>query len=201
MKLIIFHFCIVLGLSCTKTPITPVNPCDTIPCDTSKLMGKLDTLWAVHVRNDNESIDNYGLINFDQHIIVNYSSIESSGLSFINKSDPYEKIQYDKPGLDAITSMDLDSITRTLLIQREAWNARISYPNATLLIEHKFTEGWSSNTYGHLLGGHYYRSRRTENDSIGFLIRSHKDDLLRWDTIYTLVRRSNRRFPSKYSKL
>lgn len=180
--------CLLLLPSCTKPPIEPVDPCEINPCDTSKLMGKLDTLWAVHVRNDNESIFNYGLINFDQHIIVNYSSIESSGLSFINKSNPDQKIQFDKPGLDAITSKDLDSTSRTILIQREAWNARISYPDGQLLAENKFTQGWSGSTYGYLLGPFYYRTRRTENDSEAYVIRSLKDDLMNWDTIYTLTR-------------
>ena len=183
-----FMLCLLQLPSCIKPPFEPIDPCEINPCDTSKLMGKLDTLWAVPVRKDDLSFANYGLISYKQHIIVNYSSIESSGLALIDKGNPIQKIEYDKPGLDLITSMDLDSASNTLLIQREAWNARISYPDAQLLNENKFTQGWSGSTYGYLLGPFYYRTRRTENDSEAYVIRSSKDDLVNWDTIYTLTR-------------
>jgi outer membrane protein assembly factor BamB len=187
MKTIGIIIFFIVSFACTKPEVIPVNPCEVNPCDTTTLLGKLDTLWTNFILENQKGIINQGIIFNNHHIILNYVNIGAgAGLAIIDLDNLSEKKFYTKDDLGDFGNAQIDSLNQNIILQSGGYIALIKFPNGQLLNQHQFTEGWSSNTFGQLLSHNYYISRRNEDESICYLMRSKSDDLNSWETIYTL---------------
>jgi hypothetical protein len=179
--------CLALMTGCTKPP---VEPCDPMPCDSipDTRLGLLDTLWTTNIDPQTRISLNFGTFYQNGHVLIGYSPDPSSaGLLIVNPDNPTSKNYFITQNVDNFGSMHPVPDRQEMILQTSGWSSRIGIPDAEHKQQHQFTLGWSSNTFGSVIGQYFFNSRRSENHDTCYLIRASVDDLTRWDTVYTLV--------------
>jgi outer membrane protein assembly factor BamB len=187
MKTILFLVSIFISIGCSKQHIEPNNPCAPSPCDTAKLLGKLDTIWTQFILDNKSIIGDQSIHSFGDYIILGYSKFPQSFISAFHKDSIETRFQYINESIQSIGKLTIDSTNQFTILQRDGLTIRLDLPNLQVSQQHQFTQGWSANTFGQLIGNQYYTTRRNYDDTECYLIRASVDDLTRWDTVYTLV--------------
>jgi hypothetical protein len=184
MKPYLFYLTIFTALACAKPKI---EPCEDITCDTSKLLGKLDTLWTAKIDPDDNPVSRQGIFFQNDRVVVGYSFGLTAGLSIFSPETSKMSFNFKTQEVEVIGSMHPIPSSTSIILQRSGWSTLFNVLTGDRLQTHQFTAGWSANTYGRVIGRHFYNARRSENHDTCYLIRTPFDDLTRWDTIYTLV--------------
>lgn len=185
----ILHFILLVCLlsSCEKNiPCPDPDPCIDMPCDTSMLMGKLDTLWTTHIQDDRSIISNEGIFYKEEQVLLVGSTSTNGFVSSFGADTGKKRWEWDEISVSHFSSSFIHD--SKMIVQNREDIGSINLMNGLSETIYQLTEHRASNTYGQLLGSHYYFTIRTLDDSKAWIVRSNVNDLNVWETVYTLER-------------
>jgi len=182
-------FC--LWASCTEPiddipPCNEANPCAEDACQPENCVEDttfvgLDTLWKTDMEGGNIK----HLLMDDDNIYANVLTNNSFYIASYSRNTGKLNWKYSNE-LGSVSSIVLDN--RKIICQR--WNTVICLNTETgdEISNHSIDIARSSSTYGYLLKDYYYTCMRKSDESEEYLLRSHVDDLVTWEIVYTVNR-------------
>lgn len=180
--LIIFILALILD-SCSQSTYTDVpreEPCHI--CEADTLFRNIDSLWTADL------VSQYG---------VSFKGIFSEGNNvIITGAQDYHSFVYafDKITGERVWDLKIDHNYFASAVHNNGNLVLQSYKRVVLVdvingrVVHDYTQesNKAGNTFGQLLGDHYYYTRSTLDEGKSWVVRSHVSDFQNWEAIYFL---------------
>jgi outer membrane protein assembly factor BamB len=181
INILVLGICLsVLCSACDKNiqdSTTKNDPADTFNW-------KLDTLWSVKL-GENHSYINQNLIETPQGLIFIGIQGNQAIVKYFDKEYGQTKWNWMPNESGLSNSQVLDN---KLICQNTTDIYSLNIQEGNLLFHYKETKNRSANTYGQILGKHFYCTIRNSTQDTSWLIRSDLNILQTWDTVYILSR-------------
>jgi outer membrane protein assembly factor BamB len=184
----VLFFLILIG-GCCKDDIclsTP-DPCAIEPCgDSSKLMGKLDTLWTIKLLESGKSPGDQRSIHIQKdHIFLTYSNAPIGMIASYDASQNGKRLWLFNQGERGFISSFISNDGKILI--NKTWSKRISIDLFTGEPKELFKSNSASSPRGILIGDYLYYDETENEERIAHLRRSPILNLSETETVYTLT--------------
>jgi outer membrane protein assembly factor BamB len=174
-------------ISCDKTMPKP-NPCKLNPCDTTTLLGKLDTLWTTPVKDQNNRF-------ILQHIFYSNDKIKVVGTAnsqgFIYAFDPITSAKLwenDYTSIYNFPAAGLHLSSNLIVVQNRRDIVALNFITGFEFKHYYQPTGLTANPDGYILGDHYYYVKSDNGYPYAQLLRTHISDFNQWEEVYLLTK-------------
>jgi len=192
MKARLFHPILItiffLQISCTKNEPIPIDPCINTPCDSTQLSPKLDTLWTIGKKESNDGSSTFEMIFNEGSLYLNSQTNNLTVISAYSASNGEIRWirDFNVPVFGSFFVYKDYVIAQSRTSQIFKLN---KHTGQTVSIYTEY-DGYSSHSYGQIIGDYYYYTKRSNDDSIATLLRSRIEDMENWEVVYELKRGS-----------
>lgn len=185
-KNVLFSIFILSLISCFKDELPELSYCDLNPCDTPYLFDELDTLWTVPLANVNYVHD---ILFSDKNVFVSYVDDNFfAGVRSYNSNNGVLNWDWKSSNISSPSSFKVSAKNDILVLHDSRNIASINLNDGSTKSLFKDLQGIPTNPYGQLMGDYYYRSHGKDDESEAWILRSHVNDLMNWEKVFTVTK-------------
>ena len=172
-------------ISCSEDPCA-TNACRPQDCINrmDSIFLSLETLWASKPGLIKGNIEN--IKQSSSQIFINSTLSQGHEVLCFDKHNGSLLWKFMNPNAPRYSDMHYHEGSNRLILQIGLWTTILDASNGQLISDTK-PEGYSASAnYGSLIGDYYYLPARSNDENMGFVLKSHVDDLVEWKEIYEI---------------